>query len=286
MRLGQVKRTYNIETSKIVTFLKDNGVEISNHPNSKLTEEQLELVLDNLKPKVEVIAEPITEQNINTNEVKEVTINKEDTKVKVETPKEIVKEEPQIGEVIEIKKEAPKKKTVELETEDENIEVIRAPKQKVEGLKVLGKIDLPEPKVKPEDKIEEKISENEDNTSSETVEELENNDPLAHLHPTKRAKLKAKEKIEEVNSKELKVAAVKKKKKEKSISEKIAEQKKQKEKRKKANPHKHIKKSGIHAQRIEISEDGTILPKDQIHKKNKAEKELGFFGKIWKWFNT
>ena len=274
--IGQVKRTHNIETAKIVSFLKKQGIEISDHPNSKLTDEQLVSILDALKPKEEEVieVEEIVEEKI--------AVEKEAKATTPKSKKEVITEGPKIGDVIEIKAERTKKKHSALdEDEDTDIEVIRAPKQKVEGLKVLGKINLPEPAV--EEKIEE-VKEESIVAEEKQVHEGEK-EPLSHLHPTKKAKFIAKEKLKAINAIEHKFEAVKKTKKEKSISEKLAENKKVVNKKKKANPHKHIKKSGIQSQRIEVTNDGTILPKNE-QKPVTKEKELSFFAKIWKWFNT
>lgn len=280
MRLGQVKRIYNIETSKIVSFLNKKGIEISNHPNSKLTDEQLNDVLDFFQPKKEEA--PPKNVEVIEEKVKSTPIKK--------SKNTEYKDAPKVGEVIELQKVKTKKTIPIIEEEiPVDVEVIRAPKQKVEGLKIVGKIDLPQPKIDENNEESTAIeSANIDNDSSKK----ENNavvesDQYADLHPNKRAKLKAKAKLEEINTKVLNhdYKSVKKEKKEKSIAEKIAEQKKNKPKKKKANPHRHLKKSGIKAKRIEISDDGTILPRNEQEELNDKPK-MSFLARIWKWFNT
>ena len=284
MRLGQVKRTHNIETSKIVSFLNKKGIEISSHPNSKLTDDQLKMVLDEFKTEEEVVEEVVAEVV-----KKEDILVEEAPKAKKKTPAKKKKEsKPEVGDVIEIKEEKPKKKKTE--DEDEDIEVIRAPKQEVEGLKVLGKIDIPKPKVveKTEEEViaEEEKAIEEEKIANEPVEV----DPLGHIHPTKRAKLKALEKENKIDDSKHSFVAKKKDKKEKSIAQKLEEEKKRNTKsKKKANPHRHMKKAGISAQRIEVTDDGTILPKaseETVVTPKKSDEKLGLFAKIWKWFNT
>ena len=62
----------------------------------------------------------------------------------------------QIEEVVEpTKKSVRLFKALEEPADDPNIELIKAPTVQLEGLKVLGKIDLPEPKVKVEPAVKE-----------------------------------------------------------------------------------------------------------------------------------
>lgn len=295
MRLGQAKREFNVETSKIVSFLQGKGISISDHPNSKLTEDQVKMIEAAFPPKQKETPKAATEPSTPVAEPTPAPKKKA-------APKKATA--PEVGEVIEIKavpkkkavatpakgEEAPKRVFSALDEEDEETakaEVIRAPKQALGGLKIVGKVDLPTPKVKeavaaPADqpKPEEKIA--------EKVIAPEEPDELAHLHPSKRQKIKAQKTLKEIETAPRTARKIKEKKREKSISEKIAEQKAQEQKkRKKKNPHRHIRHTGESAHRIEISDDGTILPrKEETVKAKKTVAKEGLWKRFWRWFNS
>ena len=97
MRLGQLTRQLDIETTKVVKFLATKGIEIEDHPNSKLSDEALELANEKFKPtpieiavpkietKIEVIEEEIA-LSATTQITEEVTIKDE---AQIEKPDEI-----------------------------------------------------------------------------------------------------------------------------------------------------------------------------------------------------
>ena len=294
MRLGQIKRSYGIEPSKVVNFLKKKEIDISKHPNSKVTEEQLEWILEAFKE--EIVLE---------NEVKQESVDTVEEEVVEEVIKDSItveqKKEPKIGEVIELPTSSTKTLTkkhdlISTNEEEENIEVIRAPKVEIEGVKVLGKIDLPEPK-----KIEKKEEVEEEKVIQEEVEI----DPLAHIHPSKRAKMKVDDVIaqlpevknqqgdvtEENNkakskkAKEIKTDKPKsKKKKQIERDEKLKAAQKAREEQEYIKKHgkpKHQKQNS--PKRIQVRADGTIIPKHEVQEESKKQ---GFFARFWRWFNT
>ena len=295
MRLGQIKRIYGIEAAKVVSFLSEKNVEISKHPNSKVTDEQLLWVLDEFKsetPEVKV-KEKSAEGKIA--EVKQESI--EDKPYKTEK-----KTEPKLGEIIEIPKEKKtKKKEVPSEKNEGEIEVIRAPKIEIEGVKVLGKIDLPEPK-------EEEIKEISEEVTSKEKEVEKIIDPLAHVHPSKRAKVKAnkikselpKIKIKntdysdekEIPKKEKKVKTkpqdqnLKKGKKKKQLErdKKIALAKKVREAQENLKKQGYKREKKVQPQRIQVRADGTIIPKHE--QEGNKDKNTSLFARFWKWFNS
>ena len=137
MRLFQLARKLNVKQESIVAVLAENGIEIENKSNTKLEEDHVEMVMEHFTP-----ADP--------------TSNEEDT------VQESVDEEPTIIEEnkVEVSEEEP---TVPIERalpqdddesepheEDSETEVIRVKKIKLSGPKVVGKIELPEPKPKPD----------------------------------------------------------------------------------------------------------------------------------------
>ncbi len=225
MRLGQLARQLHIEPKKIVIFLEKQGVTIEDSPNFKMDDDILELVTKQFEKPVEVepikeeipepVKEPIevVEPTIEKEEIQEVQKEeiKETEKVEeveeVEEIKEVEvkepKEEPLPVESIEKAVEKPEEVTEELTKqtpEDEKTEedneplfleidgVIRAPKVILDGIKVVGKIDLPEPKTKEEVVTETEAKEEPTSTPSEVV--VETNEPK--IHPNKQARLATK----------------------------------------------------------------------------------------------
>ena len=216
MRLGQLARKLDLETSEIIKFLKKKDVEVENHLNTKLEDETVKMVLDAFTPEeepepiVEQIVEPepkelITEEPTTVIEEKIVVEQEDITPEPIEVaeevkPVEIVKDK-EVITVSELReKEAAEaenneeRKIVELSREDtvpENIDVaiIRAPKVELQGFKVLGKIDLPESHKKESKKDSNELVER-DNT---TINEASDNTPLSKdgKHPNKK-KLKTK----------------------------------------------------------------------------------------------
>ena len=206
MRLGQLARKLDLETGEIIKFLKKKNIEIENHLNTKLEDETVDLVLKAFEPIEEVVeavsVEPIEEVNNNllTENTEEISVELEDSitppveKVPAEPIKEVKEETPKksintltVSELIQkegITDEKPQeieRKVVEFSREDKipediDVAVIRAPKVELQGIKVLGKIELPE-KIKKETKTTTTLEEQEvevtdtisDNTNENTT---------------------------------------------------------------------------------------------------------------------
>ncbi|MGW8123937.1 hypothetical protein ACV07N_14860 [Roseivirga echinicomitans] len=164
MRLRQLARKLQVQPKYLIGILSQNGHEIENDPNFKLTEVQESLILSIVpmpkesseakvapqKEKAEVVEAIETVMEV----IEEVALPTEEV-VKPEAVEEAQNEAPKT-EKPEIKKEAPKVYSLEKEAQEKHkdVELIKAPKLQLEGLKVLGKIDLPEPKVKEKAKVE------------------------------------------------------------------------------------------------------------------------------------
>lgn len=169
MRLGQLARKLGINPSDIIEFLTRNELPPESS-NARLNENQLDLVFDKYGPIVEPPEdEPIVEPVIDVPEEIEVHPNSEEIKEKdeekveseetaLEEPRSALEEIMMLGGEVAPEvthKEQPKKKEEEeikeIETELDPVEqkddeVIRPQLVELPGLKVVGKIDLPEPK--------------------------------------------------------------------------------------------------------------------------------------------
>ena len=184
MRLASLARKIGVTPTKIASYLEESGFEIAQGSNTKLSDELIASTLNHFNKElpVEVIPEPQVESSTEARPEPEEIAEKIVVEVKSEQPdetpvkKEIEEEE---AEVIEDPVPEPpvpvvdpsylSKKPDEDDEElgltekaalNENIKVIKPPKVQLQGLKVKGKIDLPEPKIK-EEKTKEPTQEEE-----------------------------------------------------------------------------------------------------------------------------
>ena len=131
MRLGQLARKLELRPAEIVEFLATKNILIEDDGNSKVDENYVALVFRQFAPDKEV-------ENIPDADIPTVSVQ-DDLRTDEKTPDEVV---------------APELTPASEETPERN-EVIKAAKVELSGLKVLGKIDLPEPKKKQTDTVEE-----------------------------------------------------------------------------------------------------------------------------------
>ncbi len=157
MRLGQLSRKLEVESSTIVKVLKEHFREVNNHPNVKILDEEYDFLLNRFGPKPLTPAEESSiEIPIEPKEVIEETEAK-DASPKKETPVFVESLRPR---VITLESEFDQKKR--------ELESYKAEKPELEGLKVVGKIELPEPKPKAP-KVDNKDAEGSEGTK--TVDE-------------------------------------------------------------------------------------------------------------------
>lgn len=147
MRLGQLARKLAIRPAEIVEILAAHQIQIAEDPNVKLDPSQLSLILQRFSPdlKTEILAEDRIQED----------------------------ERPVADSVVEISASISSQtspETMPSEPSPEKSEVIKAPKIELSGLKVLGKIDIPEAKKKT---APESLSKNENDSAvpSETTHE-------------------------------------------------------------------------------------------------------------------
>ncbi|HCR52843.1 MAG TPA: translation initiation factor IF-2, partial [Cytophagales bacterium] len=146
IRLGQASRKLNVGHNTILDFLSEKGFEVENNPNAKLTGEQFAM-----------LSKEFATSASEKREASGLTIGVKHTEnVTIETENEAHRKKSDEDEQILIKnlgstdikpKEEPKPEKVERE------------KTKLEGIKVLGKIDLDKKKSKEEPKKEEPVAE-------------------------------------------------------------------------------------------------------------------------------
>ena len=142
-RLASAAKELNVGTATIVEHLHSKGFkDVANSPNTKLTEEQYEILLREFRGDKDV-KDKAEQINIGKRKEEELTI------------KEALKEMPKVVEKVE--------------------EEIIAVKHEVEGPKIVGKIDLDKPKKskteKKEEEKEEEVAKKSTKKSTEEVKE-------------------------------------------------------------------------------------------------------------------
>lgn len=132
MRLAQLARKLALRPSEITEFLAAKQISVEDSSNAKVSDEHVILVFQHFAPELLEEAKSGVAPSVEV-EAEETVVAEEE----LPTPSDItLKEEP-----ASITEEVAEEKI-------EPIEVIKAPKVELPGLKVVGKIDLPEPKKK------------------------------------------------------------------------------------------------------------------------------------------
>jgi hypothetical protein len=192
MRLTTLARKINISPGQLIEFLEKNDKEVSNGQHTKLDHETIDMVMDHFMPehKVETTEAPseiqvpeaekedesadsaisketepgeLAEDTVpEMIEIPEAKVNTPE--IKIDTPEEKIVT-PEANDTIE-QGQGPRSGTIEDLENEEDIDLIRVKKVKLEGIKVVGKIDLPE---KPKKEVAE-TDQGEDATSDTGVE--------------------------------------------------------------------------------------------------------------------
>ena len=274
MRVGQLARKYGVTIKEIISCI--NEVEPTNdslHSNTKLNEQTEKFVEDHFHHSVAEsmdqivkIAEEMPEemdQEIEEEKMYSVEIAIEEPSeelvvpeplAEIQTPKkeEIVIETDRLLEMLE-----SEKKSIDLD----KITLIKAPKKKLEGLKVVGQIDLPEPKRKTldtDDKNEAKSGKNVRPQSQQATDEE---------REKKRLEAKKKKKAYEA-----------------SLNARRKERKKREAKRRKeAHYLQKIRTTPPINPKVKIS----VETKQEVTSmEDKPPQSETILGKIWRWLNT
>ena len=211
MRLSTLARKIDKTPTQLITFLEGKEIELVNGLHSKLDSETVALVMSTFLPEEQISEKEIDEDQIENEEVNEEKVDGdqigkrkidskqiEEKKIEKEQIEAVKKEEEKIDveETVEMIEELPilpnaekpeadkpeaqeaikEQKTGTLEDlESENsdeIELIKAKKVKLDGIKVVGKIELPEkPKKEIDDPKETKVETNEVKTVEKTTKQ-------------------------------------------------------------------------------------------------------------------
>ena len=145
IRLGQASRKLNVGHNTILEFLAKKGFSVENNPNAKLTPDQYAMLAKEYASSASEKLEA-SGLTIGTKHVENVTIDRE---------KEIAKKHVDDEESIMIKNLGSKDLKAKEEAKPDKVE---REKPKLEGIKVLGKIELEKkPVARKEEEIEAKV---------------------------------------------------------------------------------------------------------------------------------
>lgn len=190
MRLGQLARKYDVPIQEMISYLQEEDPTLSGlHPNISLSSEEENLLAKEFDPNygvvpekaAAVVSEPEMDDKPQTKEaefqeqIEEVVQGEAQIEEEESSPKETAEAAPDVEiemstapAVEEPTAQEKQEKTIEtdklmelLESEEgspelDQITLIKAPKRELGGLKVVGKIELPEPRVKPTEKSDSK----------------------------------------------------------------------------------------------------------------------------------
>lgn len=323
MRLGTLARKISITPSKLTAFLESQNTDLTSGTNTKLSEEEIEIVLNHFNATLAVeineeenitstveeveevlvtenaeeIADKIEEENtsIENKEAeveiveKEITSKISESFSEIALPHELedtsnldVAADKEIDQNVETEEEEyipqiPDDLDPEIESHvermayDQNVKVIKPVKVKLQGLKVKGKIDLPEPKVKEEAPEEAK---NEDKKAYDPDEIITTTGPKRDRR-RKPKNYKGKKFDKDYNP-------IEAERKKKAWEEK--KKKEQEEKRKKKAKELHYKKTV----KASTSSTSTKKKSKKITTKQKQEQQPAgnVFQRFWRWMNT
>ncbi|HMG92386.1 MAG TPA: hypothetical protein VK589_20150 [Chryseolinea sp.] len=146
MRLGQLARKLALRPADIAEFLGENNIRIAEGANARLETDHVNLIMKRYVP--------------GWIETPEVEPEREEEVIPITIGITESKNEPLISPELETEEQSqPAADSVQVQVQaddtDDTVEVIRAPKIELSGLKVVGKIDLPEQKKKEEEPKEE-----------------------------------------------------------------------------------------------------------------------------------
>jgi hypothetical protein len=261
MRLGQLARKLSLRPGEIIEFLATQNIATEGH-NTRLNNDQLSLVLQKFAPTLSLESvlqtdseipeenpplDPAPEDNIPPRQIPETPVVIHEINDVINTPSEIVSEQ-------------------EINTPSEIVEVIKAPKVELPGLKVIGKIDLPEPKKKETDPENPEIATTGDASPTEEKKQFRNND---RKRDYSKNKMDRPRKNPIATQREREARDEKKKKQEEARLEKERRTQNYLKKVKPAVPTKRARI--IDEQVIEMEAEEKPVPKTLL-------------GKFWKWF--
>lgn len=277
MRLGKLARTVSLKPKELIEFLSNQGKESYTHANSKVSEEEVRFVLNHFGIKLPTEPEneiPNEEQKpILEVDHKLVSETSETQTEEIET--NIIEPAVELLHVEHSKKVNDQNSVPEVELPD--IEVIKAPKIELPGLKVLGKIDLPEKVKKDPEEISEPTTDESDDKNYTNKRRRNQRDPRGNKRQSRPFDadynpVKAKREREQ-----------KKKEKERELLQKKVKQKKKDHYLDKVATQKASPKS---KKRVNTPASYAQVVLENERNSSQQAKKGNFLVRLWRWLNT
>lgn len=246
MRLGQLARKLALRPTEIVEFLAKKSIHIEEGSNTRMEDDHVSLIMKQFAPE----------------RMEEMT---------AELAAEKEKPAPEMPTRVEQPVAEPMNAALPLPTEAVNeqpIELIKAPKIELTGLKVLGKIELPEPKKK-----EIQVSKEEDQTEKAQA-------PEERPQPERRRPIQPRKERTNVQPRINPIAL----QRERAALEAEKKRKAQAEREKEKRTQNYLKKIKTPAPTKSVS-----LVKEQVEVMVQEEKRTPpktWFGRFMRWMNT
>lgn len=274
MRLGQLARKLELSPTEIISYLTEKNVMATEGSNTRLTAEQVLVICRKF--------DPVDQKQVIADSAK-----KEEAEIVVsESP--VTELQPDVADEIKINEETPQTADLPVEpvaveeiNEEIKTEVIKAPKVELSGLKILGKIELPQPKKK-EPVVEQQPSTDE-LISGDTIPAPEKPGNISPA-PEKRERVRRHENKKFSSSKNPRQTSKNpialQREREAQEMERKREEELQRQKEKRTEHYlKKVKSVPTKAARlideetVEMHVDNTRIPKTWL-------------GKFWKWFRS
>jgi hypothetical protein len=250
MRLGQLARKLSLRPAQIIEFLAQQNIQIEDNSNTRMEDSHVVLVVQRFAPEslVEIVEEFEEADEV---EAIEEAAPPENSQPFVDEPV------PQV--------ESEETKLVE------EVEVIRVPKIELTGLKVLGRIELPEPKKK------EPAPDQIDIVSMPSSDEESPVQQNQKVHKPKAKRTHAKRERTKRDEWNNPLAQQREREAREAEERKRMEIEREKEKRKKYYQEKV--KAATQPKRIKTVKDESEIKA----KPTKATQPTTLLGKVWKW---
>ncbi len=224
MRLGQLARKYGISKKEVISYLKDQDPSLhSLGHNTKLDEQSVALIASHFADPEKMFIDQ-QEQQVDEQQEQEQQLPRDTAEPVVSAPESLDQATADPEDVVapENRETPAKKEEVAIETdkllemlesEEEPVDLskitlIKAPKKELEGLKVVGKIELPEPK--------KKLTKEEKEAKSE--DRRKQREPRLSEEEREKRRLKAKKKKEAYQARQERRRKEKEKQRKKALS--------------------------------------------------------------------
>jgi hypothetical protein len=270
MRLGQLARKLELSPTEIISFLSEKNISATEGSNTRLTQDQVIVICAKFDPtdSKQILSAPDKKE-----EAKSVAAESN-----LLEPQSIIIEsiiESANAPTLESEPDLISESVSTEESTPEVIEVIKAPKVELSGLKILGKIELPQPKKK-EDPVEsEQVQE--ENVNTENAPAIPEKKIRRYENRNENRKFSGSKNPRQTSGKNP-IALQREREVQEQERKREEELKLQKEKRTqhylqkvKSVPTKRA--SIIDEEVVEMKADHSVVPKT-------------LFGKFWKWFRS